>query len=91
MIVRDGYVASLKTHLSIPLSLAGSEPPGGEHPLLPGGVPQRKGRQWRSYEWMGVRSGGPAPRGVFTIARWDEVFDFVKAKCAAWAHLQILG
>jgi anti-anti-sigma regulatory factor len=33
----------------------------------------------------------PATRGVFTIARLDEVFDFVKDKFAALAHLQILG
>lgn len=33
----------------------------------------------------------PATKGVFTIARLDEVFDFVKDKFAALAHLQILG
>jgi anti-anti-sigma regulatory factor len=33
----------------------------------------------------------PATRGVFTIARLDEGFDFVKDKFAALAHLQILG
>jgi len=30
----------------------------------------------------------PATRGVFTIARLDEVFDFVKDRFAALAHLQ---
>ncbi len=33
----------------------------------------------------------PATRGVFTIARLDDVFDFVEDKFAALAHLQILG
>jgi anti-anti-sigma regulatory factor len=33
----------------------------------------------------------PATRGVFTIARLDEVFDFVKDKFAALARVQILG
>ncbi len=33
----------------------------------------------------------PATRGVFTIARLDEAFDFVKDKFAALARLQILG
>ena len=33
----------------------------------------------------------PATRGIFAIARLDDVFDFVKDKFAALAHLQILG
>jgi len=36
-------------------------------------------------------SVAPATRGVFTIARLDEIFDFVRDKFAALAHLQILG
>jgi anti-anti-sigma factor len=33
----------------------------------------------------------PATRGVFTITRLDEVFDFVKDKFAALAHLRVTG
>ena len=33
----------------------------------------------------------PATRGVFTIARLDEVFDFVKDRFAALAHFQTMG
>lgn len=36
-------------------------------------------------------SVAPATRGVFAMARLDEVFDFVKDKFAASAHLQVLG
>ena len=35
-------------------------------------------------------SVAPATRGVFTIARLDEVFDFVRDKFAALAHLEVL-
>lgn len=34
---------------------------------------------------------GPATRGIFTVARLDEVFDFVPDKSAALAHLRRLG
>jgi len=36
-------------------------------------------------------SVAPATRGVFVIARLDEVFDFVQDKSAALAHLEVLG
>jgi anti-anti-sigma regulatory factor len=35
-------------------------------------------------------SVAPATRGVFTIARLDEVFDLVRDKFAAPAHLEVL-
>jgi len=36
-------------------------------------------------------SVAPATKGIFTIARLDEVFDFVRDRFAALAHLQIMG
>lgn len=36
-------------------------------------------------------SVAPSTRGVFTITRLDEAFDFVKDKFAALACLQVLG
>ena len=36
-------------------------------------------------------SVAPATRGVFTVARLDEVFDFAKDRSAALARLQVVG